>query len=82
LVDVLEIEVILANVYKRKTSFFAIEKFLESTGYRLIALSPDGRFSSGLPFDIITNPELQFDAIYISNEIFKKITELGIRKNF
>ncbi len=72
-IDIIEVEVIAADVYERRTSFYTTEKYLEPAGYRLVALLPDGRHTFS-PFDIIQNPELQFDVIYVSNKVFEKIT--------
>jgi len=76
LVDIIEVEVILADAYQKRTSFFEIEQFLVPNGYRLIALSPDGRFFNLEPHDILSNAELEFDAIYVNSKIFDLITKL------
>jgi FkbM family methyltransferase len=76
LIDIIELEVIVAQVYNKRTSFYDVEKGLVDYGYRLISLSPDGRFFHGQrPIDIFENAELQFDAIYVKDELYKKISK-------
>ena len=72
-IDVIEIEVIVGQAYETSASIYDIEKHLIPNGYKLVSLSPDGRFYNMEPHDIFKNPELQFDLIYCSENIFKSI---------
>jgi FkbM family methyltransferase len=73
-IDVIEIEVIVGQAYETSASIYDIEKHLIPKGYKLVSLSPDGRFYNMEPHDIFKNPELQFDLIYCSEKIYKSIT--------
>lgn len=72
-IDIVEIEVIIGGAYDRLSSFLDIETFLIENDYYLIACSPDGRFGHGRAFDVIANPELQFDLIYVAPHIHEKL---------
>ena len=63
---------IIGNSYDANTSFFEVEKNLIPFGYKLVSISPDGRFYNLESHDILTNPELQFDLIYCSQKFRKK----------
>ena len=76
LIDIIEVEVVVAPVYSKRITFFDIEKNLVNYGYRLVALSNDGRYFNLMPFDIFENPELQFDLIYVSPRIFNEVVTL------
>jgi FkbM family methyltransferase len=74
IVDIIEVEVIIGHAYEKPGSFIDIEKYLIPNHYRLVSLSPDGRFATSLRYqDILKSPELQFDLIYCSKYIFDKI---------
>ncbi len=73
-IDIIEAEVIVSGVYDKRTSFYDLEKGLLEYGYKLIALSNDGRFYNFGPFDILSNKELQFDVIYVSDRIWASLT--------
>lgn len=72
LIDVIETEVIIGNSYDANTSFLEVEKNLIPFGYKLVSISPDGRFYNLESHDILANPELQFDLIYCSQKFRKK----------
>lgn len=72
-IDIIEVELIIGQAYEGEHSFFDIEQHLISNRYRLVALSPDGRFYNLEPHDIMLNPELQFDLIYCSEKFYKNI---------
>ena len=76
LIDVIEIEVLITQVYDKRTSIYDIEKGLIDYGYRLIALSNDGRFYNMAAFDVLLNRELFLDLIYVNSKIFHKIRKL------
>ena len=73
-IDIIEVEVIVGQAYEISASIYDIEKYLIPNGYKLVSLSPDGRFYNLEPHDIFKNPELQFDLIYCSENIYKSIT--------
>jgi len=75
-IDMIEVEVIVTPVYQRRVSFFDIEKNLVPYGYKLVALSNDGRFYNLTPFDVFQNPELQFDVIYLSPSMYDRLVAL------
>lgn len=52
IINVIEIEVIIGEAYMKKVNFYDIEQFLIPYNYRLVALSPDGRFYNLQPHDI------------------------------
>ena len=63
-------------MYDKRTSIYDIEKGLIDYGYRLIALSNDGRFYNMAAFDVLLNRELFLDLIYVNSKIFHKIRKL------
>lgn len=63
-IDIIELELILGNYYDKYTSFYNIEKLLKHGSYRLIAL--DRRPN------VFENNKLYFNAIYITEELYKK----------
>lgn len=63
-IDIIEVELILGNYYDKYTSFYNIEKILKYGSYRLIAL--DRRPN------VFENNKLYFNAIYITEELYKK----------
>ena len=74
-IDMVELEVIMTDAYKRRLSFYDIERHLVDYGYRLVALSNDGRFYNLGDFDILANRELQFDVLYASPVCFSRLTQ-------
>lgn len=75
LIKFIELEVITAPVYLNKEKWSSVIDYLLRFNYHLVALSNDGRFFNLGPFDIIRNPELQFDCIFTNNNIYKKLLE-------
>jgi FkbM family methyltransferase len=73
-IDVIEFELIVTDAYESVNGTFEALSFLDSYGYRLLALSNDGRFCHRGHLDIIKNPELQFDLIFVSSRIFEEIS--------
>lgn len=73
-IDVIELELIVTDAYESASGTFEVLTFLDSYGYRLLALSNDGRFCQRGHLDVIKNPELQFDLIFVSSRIFEEIS--------
>lgn len=72
---VIEMEVITSDVYQNSTLWSAPIQYLLNFGYRLVAISNDGRFFNKGPFDILENPELQFDVMFVNKFIWKRIRQ-------
>ena len=70
-IDIIEIELIVGNMYEKTLSFNEIENLIYPYNYKLFAItnhhSVNQHFSS-----IMLDPTLQFDIIYTRNEIYKK----------
>ena len=64
-IDLIELELILGDYYKKSSSFKKIEENLFFGGYRLIAL--DRRLN------IFENKKFYFNALYASQNVYKKI---------
>lgn len=73
-IDVIELELIVAEAYESASGTFDVLAFLDSYGYRLFALSNDGRFCQRGHSDILKNPELQFDVIFVSKKVFEQVS--------
>lgn len=73
-IDVIEFELIVTDAYESVNGTFEVLTFLDSYGYRLLALSNDGRFCQRGHLDILKNPELQFDLIFVSSRVFEEIS--------
>jgi FkbM family methyltransferase len=73
-IDVIELELIVADAYESASGTFDVLAFLDSYGYRLLALSNDGRFCQRGHSDILKNPELQFDVIFVSKKVFEQVS--------
>lgn len=73
-INIIEIEVIIGEAYVKKVNFYDIEQYLIPNNYRLVALSPDGRFYNLQPHDIFLNEELQFDCIYVAENYLKSLS--------
>jgi len=73
-IDVIELELIVADAYESASGTFEVLAFLDSYGYRLLALSNDGRFCQRGHSDILMNPELQFDVIFVSKKVFEQVS--------
>ena len=64
-IDLIELEIILGDYYEKSSSFKKIEDILSLGGYRLLAL--DRRLN------IFENKKFYFNAIYASQNVYKKI---------
>ena len=72
-INIIEVELIVGQAYEEQRSFLDLEKYLIKNKYRLVALSPDGRFYNMEPHDVMQNPELQFDIMYCSEKFYENI---------
>jgi FkbM family methyltransferase len=72
-VDVIEFELITHSGYVGRGGYFEVLNLLDKNGYKLIAISNDSRWAPSGYFDLLKNPELQFDLIFVSPLVFKKI---------
>lgn len=72
-IDVIEFELIVMDAYKTSIGTYEILTYLDSYGYKLATLSNDGRSSNKGFSDILGNPELQFDLIFVSKEVYKNL---------
>lgn len=73
LIKFIELEVITTPAYINKEKWSSVIEYLLSFDYNLVALSNDGRFFNLGAFDVIRNPELQFDCIFANNDIYNKL---------
>lgn len=64
-IGVIQVEVIHNAIYNSKSTFFELEKLLESHEYRLVAVSNGGSLVSSYMF--------QQDLIYVSNSIYSNL---------
>ena len=71
----IELEVITTPAYLNKENWSSVIDYLLSLNYHLVALSNDSRSFNLGAFDVIKNPELQFDCIFTNNNIYKKLLE-------
>ena len=76
LIDVIEFEIITVNAYKNMNKWSDTIAFLLEFDYNLLALSNDSRFFNLGPFDIIQNPELQFDCIFVNTKIYNALSKV------
>ena len=72
-IDVIEFELIVTDAYETSIGTFEILTYLDSYGYKLVALSNDGRSCNKGFSDILGNSELQFDLIFVSKVIYKNL---------
>ena len=72
----IELEVITTPAYLNNEKWSSVIDYLLSLNYHLVALSNDGRFFNLGAFDIIKNPELQFDCIFTNDNIFNKLLRI------
>ena len=72
-IDVIEFELIVMDAYETSIGTFEILTYLDSYGYKLVALSNDGRSCNKGFSDILGNSELQFDLIFVSKVIYKNL---------
>ena len=72
-IDVIEFELIVMDAYETSIGTFEILTYLDSYGYKLVALSNDSRSNNKGFSDILGNPELQFDLIFVSKVIYKNL---------
>lgn len=72
----IELEVITTPAYLNKEKWSSVIDYLLSLNYHLVALSNDGRFFNLGAFDIIKNPELQFDCIFTNDKIYNKLLRI------
>ena len=72
----IELEVITTPAYLNKENWSSVIDYLLCLYYHLIALSNDGRFFNLGAFDIIKNPELQFDCIFANDNIYNKLLRI------
>ena len=67
-IDIIEIELILGNMYEKTLSFNEIENLIYPYGYKFFALTCTNTETYSL--NLWKLPELQFDVIYTSNVIY------------
>jgi hypothetical protein len=72
-IDVIELELMVTEAYESSSGTYEVLTFLDSYGYKLMALSNDGRFCQKGYLDILKNPELQFDLIFVSSRVFEEL---------
>jgi hypothetical protein len=72
-IDVIEFELIVMDAYETSLATYEILTYLDSYGYKLVALSNDGRQSNKGFSDILGNSELQFDLIFVSKAVYKNL---------
>ena len=70
-IDIIELELIVGNMYDKTLSFGEIENIICPYGYKLFALT-NHHSSEQHSANIIIQPWLQFDVIYTRDEIYKK----------
>jgi FkbM family methyltransferase len=75
-IDIIEMEIIIAEVYEKQHCWSEIISYLSDLNYHLIALSNDGRFYNLGPFDLLKNPELQFDCLFVNKNLYTKIQKI------
>jgi FkbM family methyltransferase len=67
-IDIIETELILGNMYEKTLSFNEIENLIYPYGYKFFALTCTNIETYSL--NLWKLPELQFDVIYTSNDIY------------
>jgi FkbM family methyltransferase len=72
-IDVIEFELITHSGYVGRGGYFEVLNLLDKNGYKLIAISNDSRWAPSGSFDLLKNPELQFDLIFVSPLVYNKI---------
>ena len=70
-IDIIELELIVGNLYDKTLSFGEIENIICPYGYRLFALT-NHHSTDQHSANIFVQPNLQFDVIYTRNEIYTK----------
>lgn len=70
-IDIIELELIVGNLYDKTLSFGEIENIICPYGYRLFALT-NHHSNEQHSVNIISQPHLQFDVIYTRDEFYKK----------
>ena len=70
-IDIIETELILGNMYEKTLSFNEIENLIYPFGYKLFALT-NANSNDQNSTNIISQPNLQFDIMYVSLEIYKQ----------
>ena len=76
-IDIIETELILGNMYEKTLSFNEIENLIYPFGYKFFALNCTNIETYSL--NLWDVPELQFDVIYTSNDIYDEYVK---GKNF
>jgi FkbM family methyltransferase len=76
-IDLIEYEVMTHDGYGLRNQWSMSISFLLEKGYVFLALSNDGRFYNLGSWDILQNPELQFDVIFVKKSILKEIQRRG-----
>jgi len=77
-IDIIETELIVGNMYEKTLSFNEIENLIYPYEYKIFALT-DSQSNELHSTNIIALPNLQFDIIYVRDEIYKKY---AYRRNF
>ena len=67
-ISIIELELIIGIAYEKNSSFYEVEKFLNNSGYKLIAISEGG--------NILSYSSYQVDCIYVNNKIFNAIEKM------
>jgi len=70
-IDIIEIEIIVGNMYDKTLSFNKIENLIYPYGYKIFALT-NHHSSDQHSTNIMVQPNLQFDVIYTRDEIYRK----------
>jgi FkbM family methyltransferase len=72
----IELEIMTTPAYLNKENWSHVIDYLLSLNYHLVALSNDQRFFNLGAFDILKNPELQFDCIFSNDKIYTKLLRI------
>ena len=67
-ISIIEVELIIGVAYKRRLSFYDLEKTISKYGYKLIAISQGG--------NVISYSSYQVDLLYVNKKIFESIVKL------
>ena len=70
-IDIIETELIVGNMYEKTLSFNEIENLIYPYGYKIFAIT-NPHSNEQHSANIIVQPNLQFDVIYVRNEIYNK----------
>ncbi|ASY12567.1 methyltransferase [Candidatus Planktophila dulcis] len=77
-IDFVEIELIVADVYRHEKNWTDTVKLLTECGYSTIAISTDARGTNLGPYDLLQNPELQFDFLFARIDQVQRINAVSV----